>query len=129
MDETAGDLLLYVPDDISDEFLEIILKTTPRIKEGDIVEVTGKIQIYNGLYELVLDDSNDFELVEKVNFKRDIFLSKSKTNYYASKNSEVYHNFEDCPYGSKIVEKIYFKTEEDAVDLGYELCSYCEKRD
>ncbi|ABO34356.1 nucleic acid binding, OB-fold, tRNA/helicase-type [Methanococcus maripaludis C5] len=129
MDETAGDLLVYVSDDISDEFLEIILKTTPRIKEGDIVEVTGKIQIYNGLYEIVLKDPNDFELVEKVNFERDIFLSKSRTNYYASKNSKVYHNYEDCPYGGKIVEKIYFKTEEDAIDLGYELCSYCEKRD
>ena len=92
MDETAGDLLIYVPDDISNEFLEIVLKTTPRIKEGDIVEVTGKIQIYNGLYEIVLKDPKDFELIEKVNFERDIFLSNSKTNYYASKNSEVYHN-------------------------------------
>lgn len=129
MDETAGDLLLYVADDKSDEFLEIILKTTPRIKEGDIVSVSGKIQIYNGRYELVLKDPTDFELIKKVNFERDISLSKYKTNYYASKNSNVYHNFEDCPYGSKIGEKIYFKSEEDAKILGYEKCSYCEKRD
>jgi len=129
MDETAGDLLVYFPGDKSDEFLKIILKTTPRIKEGDIVSVSGKIQIYNGRYEIVLNDPKDFELIKKVNFERDIFLSKYKTNYYASKNSNVYHDFEDCPYGKKISEKIYFKSEDDAEILGYEECSYCEKRD
>ncbi|MBA2850059.1 hypothetical protein HNP86_000190 [Methanococcus maripaludis] len=129
MDETASDLLVYFPGDKSDEFLKIILKTTPRIKEGDIVSVSGKIQVYNGRYEIVLNDPTDFELIKKVNFERDIFLSKYKTNYYASKNSNVYHNFEDCPYGEKISEKIYFKSEDDAKILGYEKCSYCEKRD
>ncbi|WP_459201373.1 OB-fold nucleic acid binding domain-containing protein [Methanococcus sp. CF] len=129
MDETAGDLLLYVPNDISGEFLEYILKTSPRIKEGDIVKVSGKIQIYNGRYEIVLKDMDDFQLIKKVNFERDIFLSKTKTSYYASKNSNVYHDLENCPYGQKIVEKIYFKTEDDAIDLGYEKCSYCEKWD
>ncbi|MBA2868034.1 hypothetical protein [Methanococcus maripaludis] len=129
MDETASDLLVYFPEDTSNEFLEIILKTTPRIKEGDIVSVSGKIQIYNGRYEIVLKDPKDFELIKKVNFERDIFLSKYKTDYYASKNSKVYHNFEDCPYGEKISEKIYFKIEEDAKSLGYKKCSYCEKRD
>ena len=75
MDETAGDLLLYINPEISNEFLKYVLNENPRIKEGDIVEVTGKIAVYNGLYELILTDMNDFKLVEKVNFESDIIFS------------------------------------------------------
>jgi len=129
MDETAGDLLLYINPEISNEFLKYVLNENPRIKEGDIVEVTGKIAVYNGLYELILTDMNDFKLVEKVNFESDIIFSRTETSIYASKNSDKYHVLKDCPYGSKITEKIYFKTEEDAKNLEYTKCSYCEDRD
>ncbi|WP_048059152.1 hypothetical protein [Methanococcus vannielii] len=129
MDETASDLRLYISTEISKEFLEYTLKTDPRIKEGDIVRVTGKINVYNGLYGITLKDISNFEIVEKLNFEKDILFSKVPTKYYASKSSKSYHTHASCSYGLKINEKVYFINEEDALNLGYKKCSYCEKRD
>ena len=111
------------------ELLNYILSYNPMIKEGDYVEVKGRISVYNGKYEIILKNINDFNLIEKRNFKRDIYLSPIPTNIYASKYGKKYHTSKNCPYGKRLKEEnvIYFYSEEDAKALGYEKCSWCEK--
>ena len=100
------------------------------IKEGDKVQVIGKITIYNGRYQLILEDMDDFKLIEKLNFERDIYLSPTPTNIYASKYGKTYHTSKDCPYGKKLKKDnlIYFYSEEDAEELGYKKCKWCYGR-
>ncbi len=111
------------------ELLNYILSYNPMIKEGDYVEVKGRISVYKGKYEIILKNINDFNLIEKKNFERDIYLSPTPTNIYASKYGKKYHTSKNCPYGKRLKEEnvIYFYSEEDAKALGYEKCSWCEK--
>ncbi|AEF97175.1 OB-fold nucleic acid binding domain-containing protein [Methanotorris igneus] len=99
------------------------------IKEEDKVQVIGKISTYNGRYQLILEDIDNFKLIEKLNFEKDIYLSPIPTHIYASKYGKTYHTSEDCPYGKKIKKdnRIYFYSEEDAEELGYKKCKWCSK--
>ena len=99
------------------------------IKEGDYVEVKGRISIYQGKYQLILNDIEDFKLIEKRNFERDIYLSPTPTNIYASKYGKKYHTSKNCPYGKRLKDEniIYFYSENDAKALGYEKCKWCEE--
>ncbi|EHP86684.1 OB-fold nucleic acid binding domain-containing protein [Methanotorris formicicus] len=99
------------------------------IKERDKVQVIGKISTYNGKYQIILEDMDNFKLIEKLNFDRDIYLSPKPTNIYASKYGKTYHTSKDCPYGKKLKEDniIYFYSEEDARELGYKKCKWCSK--
>ncbi|XRP96276.1 OB-fold nucleic acid binding domain-containing protein [Methanocaldococcus sp. 16A] len=112
-----------------EELLNYILSYSPMIKEGDYVEVKGKVSIYQGKYEIILNNINDFKLIEKKNFERDIYLSPTPTNIYASKYGKKYHISKNCPYGKRLKEEniIYFYSEEDAKTLGYEICKWCNK--
>ncbi len=128
-DETGGDLRIVAFGKVNNDLVKYITKSNPMIKEGDIVQVVGTVSTYNGLYEIVLKDADDFKLVEKRNFEKDIYLSPNPTNIYASKNGKTYHISKDCPYGRKISDKniIYFYSEDDAKALGYKLCKWCSK--
>ncbi|XRO75900.1 OB-fold nucleic acid binding domain-containing protein [Methanocaldococcus sp. 28A] len=112
-----------------EELLNYILSYNPMIKEGDYVEVKGKISIYQGKYEIILNDINNFKLIEKKNFERDIYLSPTPTNIYASIYGKKYHTSKNCPYGKRLKEEniIYFYSEEDAKALGYEKCKWCNE--
>lgn len=127
-DDSGGDLRIYAFKNVNKDLTNYIKSTNPTIKEGDIVEVIGTVKVYNGLYEIVLDNISNFKLIEKKNFKRDIYLSPTPTNIYASKNGKTYHTSKNCPYGKKIKEdnRIYFYSEEDAKELGYKKCKWCE---
>ncbi|MEO2118074.1 MAG: OB-fold nucleic acid binding domain-containing protein [Methanocaldococcus sp.] len=111
------------------ELLNYILSYCPMIKEGDYVEVKGKISLYKGKYEIILKDIEDFKLIEKRNFERDIYLSPTPTNIYASKYGKKYHTLQNCPYGKRLKKEniIYFYSEDDAKALGYEKCKWCEE--
>ncbi len=111
-----------------EDLLNYILSYNPMIKEGDYVEVRGKVTVYNGKYQIILDNINNFKLIEKKNFNRDIYLSPTPTNIYASKYGKKYHTLKDCLYGKRLKESniIYFYSEEDAKELGYEKCKWCE---
>ncbi|AEH06492.1 OB-fold nucleic acid binding domain-containing protein [Methanothermococcus okinawensis] len=126
-DDSGGDLRIYAFKDVNNDLTNYIKSTNPTIKEGDIVEVIGTIKVYNGIYEIILDDASNFKLIEKKNFERDIYLSPNPTNIYASKYGKTYHTSKNCPYGKKIKDKnkIYFYSEEDAKALGYKKCKWC----
>ena len=130
-DETGGDLRICAFDDVNKDLTTYINSSNPTIKEGDIVEVIGTIKVYNGFYIINLDDINNFKLIEKKNFERDIYLSPTPTNIYASKYGKTYHTNQNCPYGSKIKKnnRIYFYSEEDAKALGYKKCRWCSKNE
>ncbi|ADC70021.1 nucleic acid binding OB-fold tRNA/helicase-type [Methanocaldococcus sp. FS406-22] len=112
-----------------EDLLNYILSYYPMIKEGDYVEVKGRISVYQGRYQIILNDIGDFKLIEKRNFGRDIYLSPTPTNIYASKYGKKYHTSKNCPYGKRLKEEniIYFYSEEDAKALGYEKCKWCEE--
>ena len=130
MDDTGGDLRIYPSKKVRDSLAEYIKNHSPSIKDGDIVQVIGTIQVYDGLYTIYLKDVSNFKLIEKKNFERDIYLSPTPTGIYASKNGKTYHTRKDCPYGKKIAEanRIYFYSEEDAKDLNYKKCKYCTSK-
>ncbi|ACX71988.1 nucleic acid binding OB-fold tRNA/helicase-type [Methanocaldococcus vulcanius M7] len=113
------------------ELLNYILQYTPMIKEGDYVEVRGKVSVYRGLYEVILDKADDFKLLKKNNFDRDIFLSPTPTSIYASIYGKKYHTLDNCPYGKRLKKEniIYFYSEEDAKALGYEKCKWCKEHE
>jgi len=129
-DETGGDLRIYPSKEIKKDLIEYIYSYTPSIKEGDLVEVVGTVEVFNGIYLIHLKDIKNFKLIEKINFKRDIFLSPTPTGIYASKYGKTYHTSNECPYGKKIKEdnRIYFYSEEDARDLGYRKCKWCASK-
>ena len=128
-DETGGDLRIYAFNDVNKDLTTYINSSNPTIKEGDIVEVMGTIEVYNGFYIINLNNINNFKLIEKKNFERDIYLSPTPTNIYASKYGKTYHTNQNCPYGSKIKKdnRIYFYSEKDAKALGYKKCRWCSK--
>ena len=130
-DESGGDLRIYAFNEVNKDLTNYIKSTNPTIKEGDVVEVIGTIKAYNGFYEIILDDISNFKLIEKKNFERDIYLSPTPTDIYASKYGKTYHTHQNCPYGSKIKEdnRIYFYSEEDAKALGYKKCKRCSKNE
>lgn len=130
MDDTGGDLRIYPSKKVMDSLVEYIKNYSPSIKEGDVVQVIGIIQVYNGIYIIHLDDISNFKLIEKKNFERDIYLSPTPTGIYASKNGKTYHTIKDCIYGKKIAEdnRIYFYSEEDAEELNYKKCKYCASK-
>jgi len=130
-DNTGGDLRIYPSKDIEKDLIEYIYSYTPSIKEGDLIEVVGTVEVFNGIYLIHLKDLKNFKLSEKRNFKRDIFLSPTPTGIYASKYGKIYHTSNKCPYGKKIKEdnRIYFYSEEDAQDLGYRKCKWCASKD
>ena len=111
------------------ELLNYILDYNPMVKEGDYIEVRGRISVYQGRYQIILNDIGDFKLIEKRNFERDIYLSSIPTNIYASKYGKKYHTSKNCPYGKRLKEEniIYFYSEEDAKALGYEKCKWCKE--
>ncbi|WP_236610567.1 OB-fold nucleic acid binding domain-containing protein [Methanocaldococcus villosus] len=113
------------------ELLNYILSFYPRIKEGDVVEVKGKVSVYKGRYQIILNGIEDFKLIEKRNFEKDIYFSETPTNIYASRYGKVYHTLKDCPYGRRLNEEniIYFFSEEDAKKLGYKKCKWCEEHE
>ena len=129
-DETGGDLRIYPSKEIKKDLIEYIYSYTPSIKEGDLVEVVGTVEVFNGIYLIHLKDIKNFKLIEKINFERDIFLSPTPTGIYASKYGKVYHTSNECPYGKKIKEdnRIYFYSEEDARDLTYRKCKWCASK-
>ena len=129
-DETGGDLRIYPSKEIKKDLIEYIYSYTPSIKEGDLVEVVGTVEVFNGIYLIHLKDIKNFKLIEKINFERDIFLSPTPTGIYASKYGKVYHTSNECPYGKKIKEdnRIYFYSEEDARDLAYRKCKWCASK-
>jgi len=129
MDETGGDLKVIAFNEINKELTNYVTSTNPSIKEGDLVEVTGNVKIYNGIYEIVLDDVKDFRLLEKRNFEKDVTFSPNPTGIYRSSNGKTYHTLENCPYGKKIKNKVYLYSEEDALILNYKKCKYCERHD
>ena len=126
-DDSGGDLRIYAFKEINEDLTNYIKSTNPTIKKGDVVEVIGTIKVYNGFYEIILDDISNFKLIEKKNFKRDVYLPPTPTNIYASKYGKTYHTTQNCPYGNKIKEdnRIYFYSEEDAKELGYKKCKWC----
>jgi hypothetical protein len=130
-DESGGDLRIYAFKDVNRKLTEYIKSTNPTIKEGDVVEVIGTVRVYKGLYEIVLNNADDFKLIKKKNFKRDIYLSPTPTGIYASKYGKTYHTCNNCPYGKKIKKdnRIYFYSEEDAKELGYTKCKWCSKNE
>ncbi|GBF36242.1 hypothetical protein [Methanofervidicoccus abyssi] len=127
IDDTGGDLRIYPSKEVKEDLIEYIYSYTPSIKENDLIQVVGRVEIFKGIYLIRLKDIKNFKLIEKRNFERDIFLSPTPTGIYASKYGKVYHTSNRCPYGKKIKEnnKIYFYTEEDARDLGYRKCKWC----
>ncbi len=125
INDGSGNLDIVVFGENRKKLLDYLLSYTPMIKEGDLIEVEGKINVYNGKYQIILNDISNFKLLKKINFERDIYLSEYPTNIYASKYGKIYHIKEDCPYGQKIKNKIYFYSEEDAKALGYRLCKKC----
>ena len=129
-DDTGKDLRIYPSKDIKEDLIEYLYNYTPSIKEGDVIEVVGTVEVFKGIYLIHLNDIKNFKLIEKRNFKRDIFFSPTPTGIYASKYGKVYHTSDRCPYGRKIKEdnKIYFYNEEDARDLGYRKCKWCASR-
>ncbi|MBW9221830.1 hypothetical protein KKP97_02105 [Methanothermococcus sp. SCGC AD-155-C09] len=130
MDDTGGDLRVYPSKKVREDLVKYITNYNPSIKEGDIVQVIGTIQVYNGIYTIYLEDISDFRLIEKKNFERDIYLSTTPTGIYASKYGKTYHTIEGCPYGKRIVGDniIYFYTEKDAKELNYKKCKYCASK-
>lgn len=68
-----------------EELLTYILSYNPMIKEGDYIEVKGRVTLYKGKYEIILNNIKDFKLLKKNNFERDIYLSPTPTGIYASK--------------------------------------------
>ncbi|WP_423792698.1 OB-fold nucleic acid binding domain-containing protein [Methanocaldococcus indicus] len=125
INDGSGNLDIIVFGNVRKDLLNYILNYTPSIKEGDKIKVVGKVSEYNGKYEIILDDINNFMLIQKNNFKRDIYLSPYPTNIYASKYGKTYHVDINCPYGKRIKNKIYFYSEEDAKELGYKPCKKC----
>ena len=127
INDGTGNLDIVAFGKTREELLNYILSYSPMIKEGDYVEVKGKISIYQGKYQLILNDIDDFRLIEKRNFDRDIYLSPTPTNIYASKYGKKYHTSKNCPYGKRLKEEniIYFYSEEDAKALNYEICKWC----
>ncbi|WP_048062379.1 hypothetical protein [Methanococcus aeolicus] len=128
-DNTGGDLRIVAFDDVNNDLTNYIKSTTPTIKEGDKIEVIGTISVYNGIYAIVLKDIGDFKLIKKENYEKDIYLSPNPTNIWASKSSKLYHINPNCPYGKKIKDgnRKYFYCEQDAIDLGYNICKWCSK--
>ena len=129
INDGTGNLDVVAFRDTRKKLLNYILSYNPMIKEGDYVEVKGRISIYQGKYQLILNDIEDFKLIEKRNFERDIYLSPTPTNIYASKYGKKYHTSKNCPYGKRLKTEsiIYFYSEDDAKALGYEKCKWCEE--
>ena len=129
-DDTGGDLRIYPSKEVKEDLVEYIYSYTPSIKEGDILEVVGTVEVFNGIYLIHLKGIKNFKLIEKINFERDVFLSPTPTGIYASKYGKVYHTSNECPYGKKIKEdnRIYFYSEEDARDLTYRKCKWCASK-
>jgi DNA/RNA endonuclease YhcR with UshA esterase domain len=129
INDGTGNLDIVAFGKTREDLLNYILSYNPMIKEGDYVEVKGRISVYKGKYEIILEDIEDFRLIEKRNFERDIYLSPTPTNIYASKYGKKYHTSKNCPYGKKLKEEniIYFYSEDDAKALGYEKCKWCEE--
>ncbi|WP_457612041.1 exodeoxyribonuclease VII large subunit [Methanocaldococcus sp.] len=125
--DDTGDIDIVAFGKVRDELTKYIKDNN--IKEGDEVEVRGKVSVYKGRYQIILKDVDDFKLILKKNYDKTILLAKNETNIYASKYSKVYHTLKDCPYGKKIKDKIYFYSEEDAKSLGYKKCKWCSKHD
>ena len=127
----TGNLDVVAFGDTRKKLLNYILSYNPMIKTGDYVEVKGRISIYQGKYQLILNDIGDFKLIEKRNFERDVYLSPTPTNIYASPHGKKYHTSKNCPYGKRLKTEsiIYFYSEDDAKALGYEKCKWCEKHD
>ncbi|ACV24992.1 OB-fold nucleic acid binding domain-containing protein [Methanocaldococcus fervens] len=99
INDGTGNLDVVAFSKTREELLNYTLSYNPMIKEGDYIEVKGKISLYNGKYEIILNNIDDFKLIEKKNFDRDIYLSPTPTNIYASKYGKKYHILESCPYG------------------------------
>ncbi|WP_456418596.1 OB-fold nucleic acid binding domain-containing protein [Methanocaldococcus infernus] len=127
--DDSGDIDIVAFGKVREELTKYIKEKN--ILEGDYVEVKGKVSVYKGRYQIILRDIKDFKLLLKKNFEDRITLAKNKTNIYASKYSKIYHTNKDCPYGKKIKEdnKIYFYSEEDALNLGYRKCKWCSEKD
>ena len=99
------------------------IKKVKNEKEANII----KNSCENGKY--ILEDIEDFRLIKKINHTRDIYLSPTPTNIYASLHGKKYHTSKNCPYGKRLKDEsiIYFYSEDDAKALGYEKCKWCEK--
>jgi len=129
INDGTGNLDVVAFGDTRKKLLNYILSYNPMIKTGDYVEVKGRISMYNGKYEIILEDIEDFRLIKKINHTRDIYLSPTPTNIYASLHGKKYHTSKNCPYGKRLKDEniIYFYSEDDAKALGYEKCKWCEE--
>ncbi len=145
-DNTGGDLKIIAFNKVNKDLTNYINSFPTHIKPGDKVEVIGTINTYNGIYEIILNNINDFKVIEQINninYENNIINTNKndnkndnnnnindniKTNIYSSKNSKTYHTNINCPYGKRIKEenKIYYNSEEEAINKGLKKCSWCK---